>query len=106
MTNDVSYSGLIRSLEPTAQRISQQLLGSAGGELIRLGHEEAAKIRGPLQRRAIHQGPVWIDGRGTILVAPTAQQIEVLQRKTDRIHDLVARRARLVRTMLLQPLPH
>src|SRR5688572_23498002 len=42
----------------------------------------------------------------SLAVAPTPEQVEVLERQTERVHDAVAARAGRIRTMRLQALAH
>src|SRR5439155_20814549 len=73
-------------------------------ELLLISQESITKARRPIQPGTVHQNAGRIDRAWSIIHAPFAGQVEVLERETDRIHDLVARSANRITAMLFHTL--
>ncbi len=89
-----------------AHRVCHQLSGCHGDERIRTAQQRLPQARRTVQFGPIHELAGRIDRRLSFCLAPFTGEIEILQRESDGIHDLVTRCAAGIHAMLLHALAH
>ena len=72
---------------------------SARHEQLGAARQQGLHARRPVDHAAIGQLALGIDRRAGVLVAPTADRVEMLERETDRVHLGVTARTRGVRAV-------
>ena len=93
-------------VEPPAERVGQQLLGHRPGEELGTREERLSQRHDTIDAGAVGELARRVDRRAGVLGAPRAHGVEVLERESDRIHDLVAAGACRIRAVLGHLLPH
>ena len=84
LAGDRTDLGHIVIVDRPAERIRQELPGGGCHERVRPAEQRLAQVGRTAQRRAISELARGIDRRRTVLIAPGADEIEVLQRKAKR----------------------
>ena len=92
----VRIAGHVVMVEPSADGIRQQLARQRADEVFLVADDECPQTREPVEPRAIGKARRRIDRRAVAGRPPLADGVEVLERKAERIHPLVARRARRI----------
>src|SRR4030095_11818325 len=93
-------------IEATAEGIDEQLLSHRPGKEGRPREDGVSQCHDAIDVRPVGQFTRCVDRYTGVLGAPGPDGIEVLQRETDRIHDLVTTGAGRIRSMLRHLLPH
>ena len=103
--HDGAHGRHVGRVQRPAERVGQQLLGGHGQE--RIGPRRAPPAAGPRRPWSGVPSASWpgrVDRHARVALAPGADEVEVLERKPDRVHDLVARGTHRVGAVQLEPL--
>src|SRR5262245_35913696 len=90
-------------VEPAADRVRQQLAGERADEVFLVVDQQRPQSGDALESSAVGKTRRGLDRRVVASLAPFSQGIEILERKPERVHSLVTRRARWVLPMQLHP---
>src|SRR5690242_17759204 len=104
--NDLAYAREVVILDSAPQSIGEQLFSYGGGELFGMTEQYFAKLHRAIEFRAIRQNSGRIDRCAALGRSPLANDVEVFERKPQRIHSRMANRTGRIRAMLFHPLPH
>ena len=91
-------------LERAAGRVGQQFFGHGADEHVRSAQQRISQTRRTVELGAVHKLSGGVDRLAAVGGAPGPDQIEVVERESDRIHDFVARRAGWILAMLFHAL--
>src|SRR5262245_14339875 len=93
LPNDVSDGGHVVGRDRAPRSVSQQLFRSDGHKHVGPIQQRPSQARGAIEPCAIHHFGGGIDAGLAVVLAPLADQVEILEREADGIHDAVAGRA-------------
>src|SRR5262249_16201088 len=96
----------IAIIENSTNAVGQEVLREAAEERIGAVHHSLTYADGAIKLRTVVHFACWVDDKTAVSRSPQADSVEVLQRHADGIHDLMARRARRICTMLLHAFTH
>jgi len=97
---DRANRGCIVIFQPTPQRVGKQLLGNGRGELRFPRQQSLPQFPRTVDVGAVQQNTRGVDRAARIRCAPLSDRVEILQTQSQRIHTLVATRARRIRAVL------
>src|SRR5262245_57646419 len=98
---DAPDSRHICGLDSSAQRVGQQLSSERHQEILAMAEKQIAELRRTAKRRSIQEYPRRVDRHICLRqIAPPSDAVVVLERKAERIHLRMTRRADSVPAMV------
>ena len=102
--DDAAHDGHVVVAEPAAERVHQQLARQRPHEHLGLPQDRLPQRDDTVDLGAIDKLSRRVDRRPFVSRAPGADRVEILERQSQRIHQLVAARARRACPVLLEAL--
>src|SRR6185503_16557526 len=103
LSSHLAYERFVVELDATAKRVGHQLLGESANEHLGTLEHRLTERDGTIDLRAVRQLSRRVDRAARLLLTPLPEAVEVLERKTERVHHAVTARARRVPAVRLEP---
>src|SRR5437870_10879182 len=107
VANDSAHRRPIVIFEPASEGIGQKFFRDGAGKLLGLLEQQRPKSRKSLYLGSAYHGAAGVDRLARFVNRPPAtDDVEVLQRKSERIDDRMTTVARRILTVVRQPLAY